>query len=128
MIFIRFVLDSYPNRTSLIFHSYLIRETAGRWIERMIRRSSHHHQIERLERLGLWSHKRNLSALRFTHRAIDAFIGIGGYSHQSITVTMVRAILSLDALNTLPSASMALKSTVTFLPAFGISNLMALKP
>lgn len=78
MIFIRFVLDSYPNRTSLIFHSYLIRETAGRWIERMIRRSSHHHQIERLERLGLWSHKRNLSALRFTHRAIDAFIGIGG--------------------------------------------------
>ena len=53
----------------------------------MIRRSTHHHQIERLERLGLWSHKRNLSALRFTHRAIDAFIGIGGYSHQSITVT-----------------------------------------
>ena len=53
----------------------------------MIRRSTHHHEIERLERLGLWSHKRNLSVHRFTHRAVDAFIGIGGYSHQSITVT-----------------------------------------
>ena len=53
----------------------------------MIRRSSHHHEIERLERLGLWSHKRNLSIHRFAHRAVDAFIGIGSYSHQTITVT-----------------------------------------
>ena len=98
MIFIRFVLDSYPNRTSLIFHSYLIRETAGRWIERMIRRSSHHHQIERLERLGLWSHKRNLSVHRFAHLTVDAFIGIGGYSHQSITITYGSCHLVLGCL------------------------------
>ena len=45
----------------------------------MISRSTHHHEIERLERLGLWSHKRNLSIHRFAHRTVDAFIGIGSY-------------------------------------------------
>ena len=101
MIFIRFVLDSYSIRTSLLPHSYLIRESAGRRIERMIRRSSHHHEIERLERLGLWSHKRNLSVHRFAHLTVDAFIGIGGYSHQTITVTDGACHLVLGSLERL---------------------------
>ena len=64
----------------------------------MIRRSSHHHEIERLEKLGLWSLKRNLSVHRFAHRAVDAFIGIGGYSHQSITITYGSCHLVLGCL------------------------------